>query len=118
MTSLITLATNPTTKKQIRDALVEISAALTRAEAERDLITNIVNDICDQHQIEPKVFRKTARAYHKQNFAEEVAENRDFEAFYENLIGTPTTIDQIPVNAANSVVEFKRPAETEGGSID
>lgn len=88
------LVNNPVTKKQIKDALVEVSNALTRAEAERDLINNIIDNVCDGNQIDKKVFRKLARTYHKQNFREEVEENRTFEEFYENVVETPTVITQ------------------------
>ena len=86
------LANNPVTRKQIKDGLVEISNALTRAEAERDLISNIIENVVADTGIDAKVYRKMARTYHKQNFKQEVEENRTFEEFYENVVETPTII--------------------------
>jgi hypothetical protein len=86
------LANNPVTRKQIKDGLVEISNALTRAEAERDLINNIIENVVADTGIDAKVYRKMARTYHKQNFKQEVEENRTFEEFYENVVETPTVI--------------------------
>jgi hypothetical protein len=86
------LANNPVTRKQIKDGLVEISNALTRAEAERDLISNIIENVVADTGIDAKVYRKMARTYHKQNFKQEVEENRTFEEFYENVVETPTVI--------------------------
>lgn len=88
------LANNPVTRKQIKDALVEISNAFTRAEAERDLVSNIIENVVADTGIDAKVFRKMARTYHKQNFKQEVEENRAFEEFYENVVETPTIINQ------------------------
>ena len=89
-----TLANNPVTRKQIKDALVEISNAFTRAEAERDLVSNIIENVVADTGIDAKVYRKMARTYHKQNFKQEVEENRTFEEFYENVVETPTIINQ------------------------
>lgn len=91
--SVTTVANNPVVKKQIKDALIEISASLTRAEAERDLINEIVENICEQLELEPKVFRKMARTYHKQNFRDEVQSNRVFEDFYESVVENVAVID-------------------------
>lgn len=89
-TQVAALANNPVTRKQIKDGLTEISNALTRAEAERDLINNIIENVVADTGIDAKVYRKMARTYHKQNFKQEVEENRAFEEFYENVVETPT----------------------------
>ena len=43
--------TNPETLKRIKNAMVEISNALTRMDAERDLIKEIVTNTCDNFQL-------------------------------------------------------------------
>lgn len=91
--TVASVANNPVAKKQIKDALIEISASLTRVEAERDLISNIVENICTDHGMDAKVFRKMARTYHKQNFKEEVQDNRDFEDFYESIVENAQIIE-------------------------
>ena len=57
-------------KKQLKGAIQEISNSLTRVEAERDLIKDILQDIEDKFELPKKYTRKIAKIYHKQNFKE------------------------------------------------
>ena len=75
--------TNPETLKRIKNAMVEISNALTRMDAERDLIKEIVTNTCDNFQLNKKAFAKAAKVYHKQNFNIEVEEHNTFQTYYE-----------------------------------
>lgn len=93
MTQVTALANNPASKKRIKNGLIEISNALTRAEAEKDLINNIIEDVCLETGLDAKVYRKMARTYHKQNFKQEVEENRAFEDFYETIVENVAVID-------------------------
>ena len=81
----MTLPTTPEDKLKLLDALKEISASMARVEAERDLIKNVKNDICDDLQLNRKVLNKMARTYHKGNFSEEVELHKDFESLYETV---------------------------------
>lgn len=74
------------TKKRVRDALVEISNSMTRMDAERDLIKNILQDVDDDTGVPKKYIRKMARIYHKQNLNEVKAENDDVETLYETVV--------------------------------
>ena len=67
----MTLPTTPEDKLKLLDALKEISASMTRVEAERDLIKTTKDDICDELQLNRKVLNKLARTYHKGNCREE-----------------------------------------------
>jgi hypothetical protein len=58
-------------KELLQKKLREISASLTRIEAERDLIKTIVEDASTELQLEGKTIRKVAKIYHKQNLKEE-----------------------------------------------
>lgn len=78
---------NPASKKAIKDVMVEISNSMTRMDAERDYIKEAVGAICEEHEINKKVFRKLVRTYHKQNFSTEVAEHAAFESMYGELVG-------------------------------
>lgn len=75
----------PTDKKKLEDALKDMSASLARQAAERDLQKNVINDICEELDLGKKVFRKLAKVYHKQNFADEVATHQEFEQLYETV---------------------------------
>jgi hypothetical protein len=75
-------------KKKIKGALQEASNSLTRIDAERDLVKNILNDTSKNFQIPKKTVKKLINVYHKQNFSEEVATHEEFESLYETVIKT------------------------------
>jgi Transcriptional regulator DsbA len=72
-------------KAKILGCLQEISNSLTRIEAERDLIKEILQKMQDECEIPKKLGRKLAKTYHKRNYEEEVAEQADFQTIYENV---------------------------------
>ena len=78
--------TNPADKKRIKDALFEISGSFARMEAERELIRDIVKTLADDFELSKKQVNKIARAYHKQNYSQQVAESEEFQELYESLI--------------------------------
>lgn len=78
---------DPSVRKAIKGCLSEISASLTRIEGERDLIKEATKNICEQHELSKKTFRRLAKTYHKQNFSKEVAEHEEYETMYEQLTG-------------------------------
>ena len=80
--------TNPADKKKIKDALFEISGSYSRIEAERELIKDIVNDLADNFELSKKQVNKIARAYHKQNYNQQVAEADEFQELYQSLLET------------------------------
>jgi hypothetical protein len=75
-------------KKKIKGALQEASNSLTRIDAERDLVKNIINDTSKNFQIPKKTVKKLINVYHKQNFSEEVASHEEFENLYETVTKT------------------------------
>ena len=80
------IVTNPTDKKKIKDALFEISNCMTRVDAEKELIKDIINDLADNFELPKKTVRKIAKAYHKQNFTQEVADSEEFQELYESIL--------------------------------
>ena len=72
-------------KAKILGCLQEISNSLTRVEAERDLIKEILQKMQDECEIPKKLGSKLAKVYHKRNYEEEVAEQSDFQTIYENV---------------------------------
>jgi hypothetical protein len=79
--------TNPEDLQKIRQALQECSNALTRSEAERDLINDTIKLTCDNFALDKKVFRKMIGVYHKRNLNEEVQQHEDFVNLYTNVTG-------------------------------
>jgi hypothetical protein len=72
-------------KAKVLGCLQEISNSLTRIEAERDLIKEILQKMQDECEIPKKLSRKLAKVYHKRSYEEEVAEQSDFQTIYENV---------------------------------
>jgi len=75
----------PEQKKDLQKAVQEISNSMTRMEAERDLIREIVKDQSQNLQIPKKIVAKIAKTYHKQNLAQEVADHEEFVELYESV---------------------------------
>lgn len=81
----MTLPTSPEEKLRLVEALRDISASMARQEAERDLLKQLKDDVCDELQLNRKVLNKLARTYHKGNFSEEVEMHKNFEELYETV---------------------------------
>lgn len=81
---------NPKDRKAIFDAMKELSNSMARIDAERDLIRQIINDVCEEQKLSKKTFRRMAKVYHKQNFKQEIAEQEEFEKLYEVVTNTTT----------------------------
>jgi predicted site-specific integrase-resolvase len=75
----------PNDRLKLEGALKDMSASMARVEAERDLQKNVIGDICEELNLNKKVFRKLAKVYHKQNFDQEVATHEEFEQLYETV---------------------------------
>lgn len=72
-------------KKKLQGAIREISASFTRAEAERDLVREIVKEQSAELLIPKKIITKIAKTYHKQNLTQEVADHEEFVEIYETV---------------------------------
>lgn len=73
-------------RKVLRKAIEELNDSMTRVGAERDLQKEIINDTFDKLAVDKRLVRRMAKAYFKANFKDEVAENNQFEEFYEAVI--------------------------------
>ena len=89
----MTVPSSPPDRRAIKSALEEISASLTRIEAERDLIKEAIGNTCDSFNLNKKTFRRMAKVYHKQNFSQEREEHEEFETLYETITNTTTMKD-------------------------
>lgn len=83
----MSLPSDPAARKAIKECMEEISGSMTRIEGERDFIREAIKNICEEHQLSKKTFRRMAKTYHKQNFSNEVAEHEEFEIMYQQLTG-------------------------------
>ena len=77
---------NPVERKKFNDALQEISNSMTRIEAEKSLIKNIVDELVTSSEIPKKTINKLARIFHKQNFSQEAQAFEELETLYEEVV--------------------------------
>jgi len=82
MSNMVTIPSSPDDRKQIRERLNEVSNSMTRIEAERDHINEILADMQDEYELPKKHMRKVARVFHKQNINEVKEEFSDVEDIY------------------------------------
>ncbi|ATV46280.1 hypothetical protein [Lake Baikal phage Baikal-20-5m-C28] len=85
MSLLTTSLTNPSDRKAVYDAIVEISNSMTRMASERDLIKETLAAVKDKYDLHPRYTRQLAKIYHKQNFLEVKAEQDEVEELYESI---------------------------------
>lgn len=109
------IPSSPADRKKIESALQEISNSLTRVEAERDLMKDIIKTTCDQFELDKKIFRRLAKVYHRRNFSEEVADDQAFETAYETIT-SQTTVQARP--STTSYAYDPVSVESEGGHAD
>jgi predicted RNA binding protein with dsRBD fold (UPF0201 family) len=81
----ILMISSPEDRKKVAKAIKEISDSMTRIDAEKDLIKDIIQVTFENHQIDKKHIRKLASIYHKQNMSEVKYEYDEVETLYEEL---------------------------------
>jgi TRAP-type mannitol/chloroaromatic compound transport system substrate-binding protein len=84
-TADINIPSDPATIKKIRDACVEISASMTRAEAEKTLQKEAVAALAEETEIPKKYLNKLVKLYHKQNKDQVFAETESTDALYDRV---------------------------------
>lgn len=73
-------------KVAIKSCLQEISNSLTRMEAERENIKEIVNRMAQEFEMNKRISRKLARIFHKRNIEEERAEQEEINTTYDAVV--------------------------------
>ena len=79
------MISNPTDRKKVADAIKEISDSMTRMDAEKDLIKEIVQVCSEDHEIDKKHVKKLATIYHKQNMNDFKSDYDEVETLYEEI---------------------------------
>jgi len=82
MSTNVIIPSSPEDRAKVQSALKEISAAMTRMEAEREYINESLKMLEDNFELPKKYMRKVARVYHKQNINEVKNEFSDIEDIY------------------------------------
>lgn len=76
---------NPTEKKAVAGAVQEMSDAMVRIEAEKELMAEIVKVTFEKYGVDKKYFRKISNIFHKRNMDEVRTEQETVESLYEDL---------------------------------
>lgn len=85
MSNSVVIPSSPEDRKDVKNRISQISDSLTRIEAERDHINDILSDLQDQYELPKKHMRKVAKVYHKQNLTEMKDEFSDIEEIYTSV---------------------------------
>lgn len=75
----------PEDKKKLEKAIQEMSNSMTRIDAEKDLMKDIIQETHDSLGVEKKYIRKLATIWHKQNVNEVKTETDEVMELYEEL---------------------------------
>jgi hypothetical protein len=76
---------NDDEKEALLKVVKDISASMTRVEAERDYIKQESKAICEELNLDAKLFKKIVKTYHKQNVDAERLEFTEFITLYEEV---------------------------------
>lgn len=81
------LISNPIEIKELQGALQEISDAMLRIDAEKDLIKEIKATVIENHKdkLTMKQLNKLVKVFYKDNYNTEVQEHQEFEVLYETI---------------------------------
>lgn len=96
VTEHVIVPSSPEDRKRIKDAMQEVSNAMTRIESERDFIKDVIAKVKEDFHLPPKYFRKLCKVYHKQSFNAELAEHDEFTELYEVVTGIKKDEDNLP----------------------
>lgn len=83
---MTTLPSNESDRKKVRSAMEEISNSLTRIEAERDFINDVLDRMQEEFELPKKEMRKVSKIFHKRNIDEVVTEAETVEEIYNQLM--------------------------------
>ena len=72
--------------KVLKNGIRELSDVYTMMEAQKDTAKSIIDSVFEELKIPKKIIRKVAKAYHKRNYDSVVAENEEFQLFYEGVV--------------------------------
>ncbi len=74
-------------RKKVKVILGEMSISLTRMEAERDHMKDMIERLKKEFEIPPKLARKAAKVYHAQLYNAVRADADAFDDFYSDVFG-------------------------------
>lgn len=84
-TSEFVIPNDPGTIKQIKDACIEISSSLARADGEKEFQKEAIGELSKATNVPGKYLKKIASLYHRQNKSEAEAENESTSELYDRI---------------------------------
>jgi len=75
----------PAERQRLINVLKEISASMTRQEAERDLVKSSKKELRAEFDLNVKVLNRLTKTFHKNNFGEECEIHEEFQTLYESV---------------------------------
>jgi hypothetical protein len=82
------MISNAEERKKVANAIKEISDSMTRIDAEKELIKDIVQVTSENHEIQKKHVSKLATIYHKHTLADFIYDFEEVGGLYEELFKT------------------------------
>jgi len=89
-TADINIPSDPVTIKKIQDVLFEISASMTRAEAEKSFQSEAIKELAEATEVPAKYLKKIANIYHKSTRDQFEAEQESSIELYDKIFETKT----------------------------
>lgn len=71
--------------KTLKGGLKELSDVFTMQESQKEVVKDIIANLHEELKIPKKLINKLAKTYHKRNYSEVVAEQEEFELFFEGI---------------------------------
>lgn len=81
----VIIPSSPDERLKIKNSIKEISNSMTRIEAEKDLIKEILKSLDEEFQLPKKYMKKVAVTYHKQNLNQIKEEFSEIEGLYSAI---------------------------------
>lgn len=95
-----TLPRSPADKKRLKTMLSEATYCKQRIDDEKDNIKGIVERIFQEFEIPKKLGNKLVNVLYKQDYANRVAEEEDFQFLYEAIVEVKLDADGKPTAGA------------------
>jgi hypothetical protein len=74
-------------KEHLRSVIKSMSDSMARADAEREYQKEAVESVSSKFNLDKKIVRRAAAAFHKSTYNKEAESNSQFEEFYVVVIG-------------------------------
>jgi hypothetical protein len=74
-------------KEHLKSVIKAMSDSMARADAEREYQKEAIVGVAEKFNLDKKIVRRAAAAYHKSTYNKEAESNSQFEEFYVVVLG-------------------------------